>query len=338
MKYSGRLGIPLFFGRVEINGKENLPSSGAYILAPNHQNAFLDAIILGSLSKPTVHFLTRSDVFVKPYDRILALLNMMPVYRMRDGFEQLSKNEETFEKCFGILNRGEVVLIFPEANLASPGYALRTLSKGFARLAFQADETLDTELKIIPVGLNYLDHDRPRHKLIINYGKALDISNYKPKNEKASPRALNELKNDLRLSLENLILIPSNDQNYGYRVKVLKSLSEQFSFAELKSRVNKLEHPQGNKWKPWKALIWMLELPNLLPLFVIRFILRKKVKDPQFILSLKFVLGMILFPLWWLAIFIILAILSKGLVAMLFSLMAVLFLFFSASLKKDLVL
>ena len=67
VKYLGRLTLPIYFGRFEVNGRENIPKEDPFILAPNHQNAFLDAIMMGCYNDKPVHFLTRSDVFVEPY-------------------------------------------------------------------------------------------------------------------------------------------------------------------------------------------------------------------------------------------------------------------------------
>ena len=47
LKILAKLSIPFYFSSVEINGKENIPKEcRPIILAPNHQNAFLDAIVI----------------------------------------------------------------------------------------------------------------------------------------------------------------------------------------------------------------------------------------------------------------------------------------------------
>ena len=80
VKNIGKVCVPLFFGRLEINGREHIPKDHSFIIAPNHQNAFLDAILMGVYLRKPVHFLTRSDVFVPPFLGVLHSLNMMPVY------------------------------------------------------------------------------------------------------------------------------------------------------------------------------------------------------------------------------------------------------------------
>jgi 1-acyl-sn-glycerol-3-phosphate acyltransferase len=40
-----KLIIPVFFKEIVVEGQENIPASCAVILAPNHQNSFLDAVV-----------------------------------------------------------------------------------------------------------------------------------------------------------------------------------------------------------------------------------------------------------------------------------------------------
>ena len=58
VKHSGRFGLPFYFGRLEINGKEHIPKEAPYIIAPNHQSAFLDAVLMGTYHKKPISFLT----------------------------------------------------------------------------------------------------------------------------------------------------------------------------------------------------------------------------------------------------------------------------------------
>jgi 1-acyl-sn-glycerol-3-phosphate acyltransferase len=86
--------------RLFIRGLENVPTKEPIILTCNHGNAFLDAVIVAITLKRPVHFLTRADVFKKPFQRyILGKLKMIPVYRIRDGIDSLEQNTETFALC-----------------------------------------------------------------------------------------------------------------------------------------------------------------------------------------------------------------------------------------------
>lgn len=80
-------------------------------------------------------------------------LNILPVYREREGSEHLHKNYQTFDACNEIFKQHGIVLIFTEA-LCENEWHLRPLKKGTARLAATAWQQ-GIPLKILPVGLNY---------------------------------------------------------------------------------------------------------------------------------------------------------------------------------------
>ena len=51
IKYYCRILVHFFFGKVEIIGRENIPKNLPVIYSSNHQNAFMDALIIGGLSQ-----------------------------------------------------------------------------------------------------------------------------------------------------------------------------------------------------------------------------------------------------------------------------------------------
>ena len=71
------------YRHVAVRGRENLPVGGNYILAPCHQNAMMDPlVVLMVVNKPVV-FLARADIFKNPVARFfLTWLRISPVYRI----------------------------------------------------------------------------------------------------------------------------------------------------------------------------------------------------------------------------------------------------------------
>ena len=83
-----------------VTGLHHVPNDRPVILACNHPNAFMDAIMLGSTTRRRTWFLARSDVFRKKWlAQFLSFIGIIPIYRLLEGAENLSKNDETFEKC-----------------------------------------------------------------------------------------------------------------------------------------------------------------------------------------------------------------------------------------------
>jgi len=130
-----RLGFAFYFKKIMISGLENIPKDKAILFVANHQNALIDPILIASIMPRELNFLTRADVFNKPLIKaLLSTVNMMPIYRIKDGRTGLSKNEEVFEKCHKILNNNGTILIFPEGN-HNIQRRLRILSKGFINIS-----------------------------------------------------------------------------------------------------------------------------------------------------------------------------------------------------------
>lgn len=170
-----RLAVKFFCRKTTINDTSLLQSKGPLLLACNHPNSFLDAILLGSQFKHPVHFLARGDAFRKPIiSRLLTMLKVIPIYRLSEGREYLALNDATFEHCQQILLQGGIVLIFSEG-LCLNQWALRPLKKGTARIALNAwaQPTIKHLFQVLPVSLNYNGFRQIGKRLIIHFGKAI---------------------------------------------------------------------------------------------------------------------------------------------------------------------
>jgi len=104
----------------------------------NHPDSFFDALIIAAHCKYPVSFLARGDVFTKPWHNfLLRSLNMMPVYRQREGKEHLHKNQNSFDASVEVLKNGGVLLIFIEGTCLNKN-EIQPFKKGAARILQQA--------------------------------------------------------------------------------------------------------------------------------------------------------------------------------------------------------
>lgn len=200
------IGQRTFYKKIQVVGLENIPKNKPVIFASNHQNAFMDPVLIAvNLTKPT-YYLVRADVFKKPLvAKIFDSINMMPVYRERDGVDTKEANVAVFERCYDILKKNRPIIIFPEGNHGRLK-TLRPLKKGFARIASGAEEKYGSEIdvQIVPVGLNYSDHYNMGADLLVNFGKPIDVDSILT--EKDNPRQINELKSVLEKSMSDAII------------------------------------------------------------------------------------------------------------------------------------
>ncbi|MBO7541281.1 MAG: 1-acyl-sn-glycerol-3-phosphate acyltransferase [Bacteroidales bacterium] len=196
-------GLRAYFGRIVVKGRENLPSDGSYILAPNHQNAFLDALMILQINKlrPTV-FLARADIFGNTLaDKVLHFLKIMPVYRARDGRKSLEKNDITFEKSLQVLLHNVPFCIMAEGT-HNDRRQLLPLKKGIFRIAFAAQQKLGNKpLYIVPVGIDYESYDTSGNSSIINIGQPIAMKDYIESYQDNNALAINKIKEDLRVAM-----------------------------------------------------------------------------------------------------------------------------------------
>ncbi len=293
-----KLGLGFYFSSYKTFGRENIPKNGAVIFTANHQNAFLDALLIVGNNGRHTHFLARAEVFKKPFFKwLMSLINMMPIYRIRDGWNALNNNEEIFKACFKILGNDDALLIFPEGN---HGFErrLRSLSKGFTRIAFGTlHEHPNLKLKIVPVGINYNRHQGFRTKVSIHYGKALEVAPFYsgPDDHNASLKLRDALSEQMKK-----LIVHIDESEYEEKYADLKRFNPDFS--ELKETMeliaNLKESKESTYSKPGKSLFWYLFRVNyIFPLLIWKWI-SKKVKDPVMLASIKFSVGIFLFPIF----------------------------------------
>jgi hypothetical protein len=181
-------------------------------LAVNHPNSFLDAIILATLFKQPIYSLARGDAFKrKTIATLLNGLHILPVYREREGTENLHLNYVTFDNCNNLFKNNGIVLIFTEA-LCENEWHLRPLKKGTARLAVTAWQQ-GISLKILPIGLNYSSFKLFGKNIQINIGSFIEQSDFSTINDEESGKNLNAITNAIQQQLQSMVYeIDSSDK------------------------------------------------------------------------------------------------------------------------------
>ncbi len=211
LKIYSRLAIKIYCRHILVQQPHLLKSKGPLILAVNHPNSFLDAVILDTIFDEPIYSLARGDSFQKKWiANILRSLNILPVYREREGKENLHRNYNTFDECLSIFKANGIVLIFSEA-LCENEWHLRPLKKGTARLAAAAWQQ-GIPVSILPVGLNYSSFQLFSKNVHVNLGDLITKERIKSGTEE-SGKLLNELTNTIEKQLkERVYEIDPNDE------------------------------------------------------------------------------------------------------------------------------
>ena len=153
------------FYRVKIEGTENVPKEGAFILCGNHID-FMKVPVVVVYCPRKVNFMGKIELFNNPFlARLGKLFDVIPVKRGKQDVDAMKKSLK-------VLNSKEVLGIFPEGTT-------KGLEKGVKVKNGAAFMALRTGNPILPVGVEVTKGPFP--KIIVRYGKPLDYSQYKAK-------------------------------------------------------------------------------------------------------------------------------------------------------------
>lgn len=143
--------------RIQIEGKENIPGDGALVVICNHRHA-LDPIAVGLAFRRPVNFLAKDNLFDTPFKKwFLTKLNCIPIDRE-------STDRTAIRKSIEVLDRGEILGVFPEGTRSRDGKLL-PFKGGVSFIASQAPCT------IVPMAVSGAERlfkiFRPKVKLIV---------------------------------------------------------------------------------------------------------------------------------------------------------------------------
>ncbi|MBQ7311817.1 MAG: 1-acyl-sn-glycerol-3-phosphate acyltransferase [Alistipes sp.] len=208
--------LHLSYRNVRYVGREKIPQDGAVIYAVNHTNALMDALVLLAMDRRPKVFVARADIFRNPkLAKILTWLKIMPIMRIRDGYDEVKKNNETFEKAVDVLRDKIPFCIFPEGTHQAK-YSSLPLSKGIFRIAFQAQEMMpDMPLYIVPVGLRYGNFFRFRSTVRVQIGDPINVGEFiASRSDQTTAEQMVDMKDVLAERMKNTIFYIPNDENY----------------------------------------------------------------------------------------------------------------------------
>ena len=265
-------------------GRENIPTDGAVIYAPNHANALCDAMAVLGIDHKQKVFVARADIFRDPKKaKILNWLKIMPISRVRDGLEEVRHNDETINKAVETLQDGVPFCILPEGT-HRPKHSLLPLSKGIFRIALQANERFGEQkpVYIVPVGLEYGDYFHLWDSLTVTIGKPINVTEYvkafsSQHSEVSEPQIMMALREELTLRMRELILWVPDDEHYEENI------------AKLLPKKQRLP-----RWIAYPLAVLLFPLFVLsglmtIPLWAMWLFIQHKVADPAFHNSVQFV-------------------------------------------------
>jgi 1-acyl-sn-glycerol-3-phosphate acyltransferase len=164
-------GLFRLYFRVRIEGKENIPKEGGYIIVANHIS-FLDPLLICTIVPRIIHYLTYAIYYyARPLHWFCKRVYCIPI--KKDG-----KDISGLKKALRLLKSGELIGIFPEGERSQTGQ-LQQPEPGVALIALRA------KVPILPVGIRGAYEAFPRgakfpkpQQITITFGKPFRIDDH----------------------------------------------------------------------------------------------------------------------------------------------------------------
>jgi 1-acyl-sn-glycerol-3-phosphate acyltransferase len=125
--------------RGRASGAQNVPETGAAILAPNHFS-YMDHFLIGIFIRRKVRFMAKSQLFSPVAQWVYLQGGVFPVRRG-------ARDEEAFVTAETILARGGVVAMYPEGGRSRTGKLSEQARPGVGRLA------LESGAPVVPIAI-----------------------------------------------------------------------------------------------------------------------------------------------------------------------------------------
>lgn len=181
---------------------------GRTIYVSNHAASFMDPLVVASLRRPIVFFMTRSDVFTTFMKPILWASHMLPIYRQHDGEDTKAKNIEVFDTCSAVLRYGRNLLIFGEGFTDDIFIRrLKPVKKGAIRIGFYALEKQNWKKKIYlaAVGVNYTEPNLMRSDCLVSTSDKICLNDYREAYESNPNKVVNDLTKEIEQRMQQQI-------------------------------------------------------------------------------------------------------------------------------------
>jgi 1-acyl-sn-glycerol-3-phosphate acyltransferase len=135
-------------GRISVIGEENIPSHGAYILAPNHRSN-VDFALTSIVTRRPMRYMGKDSIWKsRALGRFVSMLGAFPVHRG-------SADRDALKACTDIVKGGSPLVMFPEGTRQS-GPVVQEMFDGTAYVAAKAD------VPIIPMGIGGTEAMMPK--------------------------------------------------------------------------------------------------------------------------------------------------------------------------------
>lgn len=177
---------------LKIEGMENIPATGAVIIAPNHVSNW-DPIVVGAAVKRPIHFMGKVALFQHPISNyVCRKMNAFPVHKEY-------ADRQAIRRALQILEEGQVLGIFPQGVRNKSGEA--KAQAGFIFIA------LKSGAPIVPVACIGTGYNLPCgwcRRLTVKAGPPINLDQYR--GQRINSAGMEKISEDIMNKINELLV------------------------------------------------------------------------------------------------------------------------------------
>jgi 1-acyl-sn-glycerol-3-phosphate acyltransferase len=174
------IGIHWFYSDIQVLGSERIPLRGPILVAMNHQNALVDAMLAQWIVPRELKLTAKATLGESvPGALLMKVAGIIPLSRSSDTPTSSDpvRNRHSFQAIIENLRIGGAVLVFPEGK-SHNNLVIAPLKSGLARAALRAREDGVKGIQIVPIGITFENKAEPGTAVLAQVGEPIAIDEW----------------------------------------------------------------------------------------------------------------------------------------------------------------
>ena len=174
------IGLHWFYSDIHVVGADRIPIDGPILIAMNHQNALVDAMLALQIVPRDLRITAKATLGnTVAGAALMSAIGIIPLSRASDSSVAPDpiRNRRSFATIVDELRNGGAVLVFPEGKSHNDP-ELAPLKTGLARAALRPRADGVPRILIIPVGTTFQDKSKPDTTVLVQIGKPIEIDTW----------------------------------------------------------------------------------------------------------------------------------------------------------------
>jgi glycerol-3-phosphate O-acyltransferase/dihydroxyacetone phosphate acyltransferase len=261
VKTIAKIAFCFFYAKTTIVNRKRAEVEGAVIIVSNHPATMMDPLNVCTRVPRMVNFLANSSMFKTKFGSwFFNTFYCIPVERYKDTGGKPLNNDKAFENAIAHLSKGKMLFMCPEGSSFSERH-LRQIKTGCGRIAMATAKAHNfrLNLRILPVGLTYSDGTKFRDKIVVNFGKMIQVADFQKNAASDAFEDVKKLTEEISHRLGEL-MINARDKAEDLFIKKLEviqqtenPLKEEKHFFRVKNLIKNFHEAQEKNSTHWAA-------------------------------------------------------------------------------------